>query len=238
MPQCVSYSACALVSEIQRLREIVAKLRAPDGCPWDIEQTHQSLSRCLVEETSEVLETIDNLDMPAMREELGDLLLQVVMHSQIAEESKSFDLEDVACEINEKLIRRHPHVFGEGAELESADEVLARWDEIKAAEKVAKGLPANKRKIFRDLPPRLPALLFALDVFKRADKAGLADTTSCNEPGENGSEGESDETKMGRKLFLLVSECRKAGIDPESALRRYTSEIVEKLEQQASLEKH
>jgi len=114
------------VSEIQRLREIVAKLRAPDGCPWDIEQTHQSLSCCLVEETSEVLETIDNEDMPAMREELGDLLLQVVMHSQIAEESESFDLEDVAREINEKLIRRHPHVFGEGAELESADEVLAR----------------------------------------------------------------------------------------------------------------
>ena len=172
-----------------------------------------------------------------MREELGDLLLQVVMHSQIAEESNSFDLEDVAREINEKLIRRHPHVFGEGAELESADEVLARWDEIKAAEKVAKGLPANKRKIFRDLPPRLPALLFALDVFKRADKAGLAAKASWNEPVENSSEGEPDENKMGRELFLLVSACRKAGVDPESALRRYASEIVEELEPQSSLEK-
>ena len=105
------------MSEIQRLREIVAKLRAPDGCPWDIEQTHRSLSRCLIEETSEVLETIDDLDMSAMREELGDLLLQVVMHSQIAEESESFDLEDVAREINEKLIRRHPHVFGKGTRI-------------------------------------------------------------------------------------------------------------------------
>ena len=225
------------MSEIQRLREIVAKLRAPDGCPWDIEQTHQSLSRCLVEETSEVLETIDNQDMPAMREELGDLLLQVVMHSQIAEESNSFDLEDVAREINEKLIRRHPHVFGEGAELESADEVLARWDEIKAAEKVAKGLPANKRKIFRDLPPRLPALLFALDVFKRADKAGLAAKASWNDPEGNTSGVEPAENKMGRELFLLVSACRKAGVDPESALRRYASEIVEELEPQSSLEK-
>ena len=225
------------MNEIQRLREIVAKLRAPDGCPWDIEQTHQSLSGCLVEETSEVLETIDNQDMPAMREELGDLLLQVVMHSQIAEESNSFDLEDVAREINEKLIRRHPHVFGEGAELESADEVLARWDEIKAAEKVAKGLPANKRKIFRDLPPRLPALLFALDVFKRAEKAGLEAKASSNETEGNASDTASDENKMGRELFLLVSACRKAGIDPEAALRRYASEIVEELEPQSSLEK-
>jgi XTP/dITP diphosphohydrolase/tetrapyrrole methylase family protein/MazG family protein len=212
-------------------------LRAPDGCPWDIEQTHQSLSCCLVEETSEVLETIDNEDMPAMREELGDLLLQVVMHSQIAEESESFDLEDVAREINEKLIRRHPHVFGEGAELESADEVLARWDEIKAAEKVAKGLPINKRKIFRDLPPRLPALLFALDVFKRAEKAGLEAKASSNETEGNASDTASDENKMGRELFLLVSACRKAGIDPEAALRRYASKIVEELEPQASLEK-
>ena len=225
------------MSEIQRLREIVAKLRAPDGCPWDIEQTHQSLSRCLVEETSEVLETIDNQDMPAMREELGDLLLQVVMHSQIAEEAESFDLEDVAREINEKLIRRHPHVFGEGAELESADEVLARWDEIKAAEKAAKGVSTDKRKIFRDLPPRLPALLFALDVYKRADKAGLAAKASWNEPEGNTSEAEPDEGKMGRELFLLVSACRKAGVDPESALRRYASEMVEQLEPQSSLEK-
>jgi len=225
------------VSEIQRLREIVAKLRAPDGCPWDIEQTHRSLSRCLIEETSEVLETIDDLDMSAMREELGDLLLQVVMHSQIAEESESFDLEDVAREINEKLIRRHPHVFGKGAELESAVEVLARWDEIKAAEKAAKGLPVNERKIFRDLPPRLPALLFALDVFKRAEKAGLVDTASWNETDGNRLEGDSNEDRMGRKLFLLVSECRKAGMDPESALRRYASKMIEELEPQASLEK-
>lgn len=225
------------MSEIQRLREIVAKLRAPDGCPWDIEQTHQSLSRCLVEETSEVLETIDNQNMPAMREELGDLLLQVVMHSQIAEEAESFDLEDVAREINEKLIRRHPHVFGEGAELESADEVLARWDEIKVAEKAAKGVSPDKRKIFRDLPPRLPALLFALDVYKRADKAGLAAKASWNEPERNTSEAEPDEGKMGRELFLLVSACRKAGVDPESALRRYASEMVEELEPQSSLEK-
>jgi len=212
-------------------------LRAPDGCPWDIEQTHRSLSRCLIEETSEVLETIDDLDMSAMREELGDLLLQVVMHSQIAEESESFDLEDVAREINEKLIRRHPHVFGKGAELESAVEVLARWDEIKAAEKAAKGLPVNERKIFRDLPPRLPALLFALDVFKRAEKAGLVDTASWNETDGNRLEGDSNEDRMGRKLFLLVSECRKAGMDPESALRRYASKMIEELEPQASLEK-
>ena len=221
---------------IEKLMAVVAQLRNPEGgCPWDLAQTHQSLLPYVLEEAHEVADALRSGDDTELSDELGDLLLQVVLHAQIAAERQAFDLAQIAEGISAKLVRRHPHVFGEGAELESADEVLARWDEIKAAEKVAKGLPINKRKIFRDLPPRLPALLFALDVFKRADKAGLADTTSCNEPGENSSEGESDETKMGHKLFLLVSECRKAGVDPESALRRYTSEIVEELEPQASL---
>ena len=101
------------MSEIQRLRNIVAKLRAPDGCPWDREQTHHSLVQCLVEEVSEVIEAIDNQDSTAMEEELGDLLLQVVMHARLAEEEGKFDLEAVACGIADKLIRRHPHVFGE-----------------------------------------------------------------------------------------------------------------------------
>ena len=101
------------MSEIQRLRQIVTQLRAPDGCPWDREQTHHSLLRCLVEEVSEVLEAVDNNDFELMEEELGDLLLQVVMHACLAEEQNRFDFEDVARGISDKLIRRHPHVFGD-----------------------------------------------------------------------------------------------------------------------------
>ena len=222
-------AACGAVSEIQRLREIVAKLRAPDGCPWDREQTHQSLARCLVEETSEVLETIDADDHENMQEELGDLLLQIVMHAQLAEEVGSFDLEGVGREINEKLIRRHPHVFGKGADLESTDQVLARWDEIKAAEKAKKGKTRGVDEIFNDLPPALPALLYALDVYKRADKAGLAEEGAW-EDAEVAPLAESlTEETAGEELFLLVAACRQRGIDPESALRRYAAKVVEEL---------
>ena len=134
---------CARVSEIQRLRDIVFKLRAPDGCPWDREQTHLSLSRCLVEEASEVLEAIDCDDSELMEEELGDLLLQVVMHACLAEEVGRFDLEDAARGINEKLIRRHPHVFGDDAgQINSSAEVLDRWEQIKSEEKRT-GLPVT-----------------------------------------------------------------------------------------------
>ena len=155
------------MSEIQRLRNIVAKLRSPDGCPWDIEQTHHSLVRCLVEEVSEVIEAIDNLDSTSMEEELGDLLLQVVMHARLAEEDGNFDLEDVARGIADKLIRRHPHVFGDDKDkMQSSEEVIDRWELIKAKEKEDSGKSNEPFKIFKDLPPRLPSLLFAFDIYK------------------------------------------------------------------------
>ena len=112
------------MEEVNALKKTVANLREPGGCPWDQEQTHQSLTICLVEECSELLEAIDNLDFELMREELGDLLLQVVMHARLAEEEGHFNFEDVARDIDAKLIRRHPHVFGEGIHLESSGEVL------------------------------------------------------------------------------------------------------------------
>ncbi|MGY8713297.1 MAG: MazG family protein, partial [Verrucomicrobiia bacterium] len=162
------------MSEIQRLRNIVTQLRAPDGCPWDREQTHQSLLRCLVEEVSEVLEAVDNNDFELMEEELGDLLLQVVMHACLAEEDKRFDLEDVARGISDKLIRRHPHVFGEKDErVETSGEVVDRWELIKAEEKKQKNGDNEKVSIFKNLPPRLPALLFANDIYKRVVKNKL-----------------------------------------------------------------
>ena len=125
---------CIAVIAIDELLETMARLRAQDGCPWDREQDHQSIAECLVDECSELLETIDRLDMDHMREELGDVLLQVVFHSQLARESGHFDFEAVAREINDKLIRRHPHVFGEGS-LDTSDQVLHQWDAIKALEK-------------------------------------------------------------------------------------------------------
>src|SRR5580698_9839091 len=129
------------MSAIDDLCSTVARLRAPDGCPWDREQTHQTLTRCLIDECSELLDTIDRMDLPHMREELGDVLIQVIFHAQLAEEAGRFDLEDVAREVNEKLIRRHPHVFGDG-KLETSAQVLTQWDLIKAREKPAPGASA------------------------------------------------------------------------------------------------
>ena len=219
------------MSEIQRLRQIVIQLRAPDGCPWDREQTHHSLLRCLVEEVSEVLEAVDNNDFELMEEELGDLLLQVVMHACLAEEQNHFDFEDVARGISDKLIRRHPHVFGEKAEkVDTTVEVIDRWELIKAEEKKKKFGENEKISIFKNLPPRLPALLFANDIYKRVAKNGLEGKGEWEESNANGSAQELNEGLAGKALFELVAACQKSGIDPELALRKFSSAQVKKLE--------
>ncbi len=225
------HSQYSRVSEIQRLREIVEKLRAPDGCPWDQEQTHDSLVRCLIEEVSETLEAIDKEDYELMEEELGDLLLQVVFHALLAEEKSKFDLEDVARGINEKLIRRHPHVFGdEDDRMKTADEVLNRWEKIKAEEKRSRGIPTHESKIFKNLPPQLPALLYAVDIYKRAEKANLLDQGDWSESNITDFASELDEETAGRAFFEWVGACKKAGLDPESALRKFASNQVNQLE--------
>lgn len=219
------------MSEIQRLRQIVTQLRAPDGCPWDREQTHHSLLRCLVEEVSEVLEAVDNNDFELMEEELGDLLLQVVMHACLAEEQNRFDFEDVARGISDKLIRRHPHVFGDKAEkVDTTGEVIDRWELIKAEEKKKKFGENEKISIFKNLPPRLPALLFANDIYKRVAKNGLEEKGEWEENNASGSAQELNEELAGKALFELVAACQKSGIDPELALRRFSSAQVKKLE--------
>ena len=227
-----SFTEYARVSEIQRLREIVFKLRAPDGCPWDREQTHKSLARCLVEEASELLEAIDDDDAVLMEEELGDLLLQVVMHACLAEEVGRFELEDVARGINEKLIRRHPHVFGDESErVSDSSEVLDRWELIKAQEKIENHGGNVPAKLFKDLPPRLPALLFALDVYKRASKENLESSGSWEDEEVEKLAVGMDEDQAGKFLFELVGACRKSGVDPESALRRFASNQMSLLEE-------
>lgn len=211
------------MSAIEDLQKTVARLRGPGGCPWDIEQTHQSLCACLVEECAELLDTIDRADFPHMREELGDLLLQVVMHAQMASEARHFDFEAVAREVNEKLIRRHPHVFGDES-LADSEAVLSRWEDIKAAEKKQGPQPESS---FKHLPSQLPALIYAREIEKQIAKKnlpanGLLDITQI-EAHSNGL----TEAEAGAKLFTIVAACRRAGIDPESALRRHATEIKE-----------
>ena len=219
------------MSAVEDLRRTVARLRAPGGCPWDIEQTHQSLAVCLIEECAELLDTIDRLDMEHMREELGDVLIQVVFHAQLAEEKGLFDLEAVAREINEKLIRRHPHVFGTG-KLDTSAQVITQWEQIKATEKKNGNQPVATG-VFKRQPPALPSLLNALEVYKQIHKkklpaAGVVDEARVAQLADGLSEAEA-----GRRLFELAAACRQAGIDPESALRRETLRVTTDVEAQA-----
>lgn len=206
----------------------MARLRAPDGCPWDQEQTHASLVRCLIDEVSELIDTIDRADYPHMREELGDVLIQVVFHAQIAAEKGVFNFDDVARDINEKLIRRHPHVFGSG-KLETAEQVIVEWEKIKATEK-KHGPAANAAKVFKELPPRLPALMFAEAVWKQIEKkrlpaGGAVDTAQVAALGR-----QLDDAILGRMLFELTAAARAKGLDPEGALRRHASEVMQRIE--------
>lgn len=208
----------------------MAHLRSPEGCPWDQEQTHQSLSRCMVEEVSEVLEAIDDQDMELMEEELGDLLLQVIFHAQIAAESGSFNMEDVARGICDKLIRRHPHVFGdEKGTIDNADKVVDRWEQVKAEEKKQKGETDIRDSIFKKLPPRLPALLFAYDIYKRVDRAGLNKSMTIDDEKIECISRDLDEHNAGKVLFEMVAACRKVGIDPEASLRSFASNEVNRM---------
>jgi len=184
-----------------------------------------------VEEASEVFEAIVSDDSDLLDEDLGDLLLQVVMHACLAEEVGRFDLEDVARGINEKLIRRHPHVFGDDAgQINSSAEVLDRWEQIKSEEKKNRSSGDRTPKLFKDLPPRLPALLFAHDVYKRALKAELESEGEWDDLMARDFSDGLDENSAGRALFQLVGACRRSGIDPEAALRRFSSRQVSLLE--------
>lgn len=204
----------------------MTRLRAPGGCPWDQEQTHQSLTEALVEETAELLEAIDTGDMALMREELGDVLLQVVFHSELASEAGLFDFDDVAREINEKLVRRHPHVFGD-LSLEDTAAVLVNWEKIKAEEKKDKPAP---KTVLKPLPPRLSSLLFASDTYKHIRRENL-DTYLPDGLAES-AEATADitEDELGEALFSLAAAAESARIDPEAALRRYTHKLRQQIE--------
>jgi XTP/dITP diphosphohydrolase/tetrapyrrole methylase family protein/MazG family protein len=213
---------------IDLLLATTARLRAPDGCPWDREQTHRTICDCLVEEVAELVQAIDRNDVENLREELGDLLFHIAMHAQMAAEAGQFTFDDVAREVNEKMVRRHPHVFGDGAKLGSSDAVVTQWEQIKLKEKGAK-----KPTVFKDLPPSLNALLTAREVWKQVRKKQLAVGATVDVPAVDAQSKGLTEDSAGSRLFELVAACRDAGIDPDSALRRHTARVVAEAERLA-----
>jgi len=215
------------MSAIEELRQTIARLRGPGGCPWDQEQTHGSLVRCLIDEVSELIDTIDRLDLPHMREELGDVLIQVLFHAQLAEEAGHFDLEDVAREVNDKLVRRHPHVFGEN-KLGTSEQVLVQWEQIKAGEK-KNGVGATG-SVFKPQPPRLPALMFAESVWKRIQEKKLPVPASVDGAQVEALGRQLDEAMLGRMLFEIAAAARSRGLDPEGALRLHTTKVMRDVE--------
>jgi MazG family protein len=214
---------------IDLLIETTARLRAPDGCPWDREQTHRTICDCLVEEVAELVQAIDRNDDANLREELGDLLFHVVMHAQMASEAGKFTFDDVAREVNEKMVRRHPHVFGDGAKLGTADAVVTQWEQIKLKEK-----GAAKPSVFKELPSSLNAILTAREVWKQVRKKQLAVGPTVEVSKVDACSKDLTEDEAGRRLFELVAACRDAGIDPDSALRRQTSKVVAEAEARAA----
>jgi len=235
------------------LVQLMAKLRAPDGCPWDRKQTHESLKPYLLEETYEVLETIDKQDESKLREELGDLLLQILFHTQIAAERKAFSVEDVMQLLADKLVRRHPHIFGpKGDGSLTPDQVYSNWEQIKKSEREKTG---RSESVLDGVPKTLPALLRAFQIQARASRVGfdwpqhgegvhqvldkvkeeieeLTDAYGTREQRAGESEQAAAqrhlEDEMGDVLFSLVNLTRFLKVNPEDALRRATDRFADR----------
>jgi len=201
-------------ARLETLLELMAKLRSPDGgCPWDLEQTFETIAPYTIEEAYEVDDAIRRKDWSDLRDELGDLLLQVVFHAQIARESGLFAFDDVVETLSEKLVRRHPHVFGD-ASADDADEVLRAWEEHKRAERIARGADPHGA-----VPLGLPSLLRAAKLAKRGARAGfepLADPLAADVAARL-ADGGAD--RLGEFLFALSAAAAARGVDAESALR-------------------
>lgn len=242
------------------LVQLMARLRAPDGCPWDRKQTHESLKPYLVEEAYEVLEAIDDTDIARLREELGDILLQVIFHAQIGTEQEKFSIEDVIHSLAEKLIRRHPHVFGTAEQKQeglNADDVKVRWEQIKRNEREEKGQDSSA---LDGVPKTLPALLRAYQVQARAARVGfdwsnltpvlgkleeelqefrdaMAASTAAT-PSTSTQAKEHVESELGDVLFTIVNIARFLKINPEEALRKTINRFIDRfqyIEAQAAL---
>lgn len=223
--------------DLTPLVEVMDNLRSPGGCPWDIEQTHASLKRYAVEEVYEVLEAIDLGDMDKLCDELGDLLLQVVFHARIAEEQDSFSMQDVIDGVTAKMLRRHPHVFGNGV-ADTADDVMVNWEQIKLSEQ------AGQQRVSRldGVPMGLPALMRAFKLQAKAKKIGfdwerIEDVWEkvCEETAEfqevyQQNNNDKMEAELGDLLFAVVNVARFSGIEPETALHRTNNKFLRRFQ--------
>lgn len=205
----------------QRLVSVMGRLRSPNGCPWDREQTHASLAVHLLEETYEALDSIDREDMGELREELGDLMLQVVFHSELAREEKEFEVAEVIEDLLAKLVHRHPHVFAE-VQVKGAEEVVVNWERLKRESK-------RRTSLADGIPRSLPALLYAYKIQRRSDRSDGEGSATADEIGELAlaAERETSEEAIGSLLYAVVDLARRAGIDPESALRKRVAAAIE-----------
>jgi len=232
------------MSRFAELVEVVRRLRGPDGCPWDREQTPQSLRGCLLEEAYETLDALDRHDTADLRDELGDLLLQIVFQATMAAESDEFTIDEVIDGIVAKMTRRHPHVFG-GATVTGTDEVLRNWSKIKSAERAAKGATTDT-SVLSGLPPELPALHAAHRTGEKAARVGF-DWPNVEEIFSKlheevdelkealletpaASEGSRIEQEVGDLLFVAVNIARFLRIDPETALRKTNQKFVSRFQ--------
>jgi tetrapyrrole methylase family protein/MazG family protein len=223
-------------TSMDRLVKVVDRLLGPGGCPWDQKQTHDSLKKYLLEEAYEVIEAIETKDVDALREELGDLLLQPVMHGQISRAAGGFDTFDSASAIVDKLIRRHPHVFGD-LDVRDADEVLRNWDQIKKREK-----GDETRSVLAGVPRSMPSLHRAYEVSKRAVRSGFEwpdvngvfekmaeEERELREAIESGDR-EHIESEVGDLLFTIVNLARWSKVDPEEALRKMVDRFTRRFQ--------
>lgn len=221
------------MSSIEDFIKTVAKLRAPDGCPWDKEQTHKSLKKYLIEETYETIDAIDKNDSAELKEELGDILLQIVLHAQIASESKEFSFNEIAESINKKMISRHPHVFSNTV-VKNAEEVMVNWEKLKQEEK------PDQKDIFSNIPKSLPALLKALKVSKKVAKVGFewqneselweklkSEVAELKEVCKL-EEKEKQVEELGDLLFMIVNIARWYKLDPEESLNKGIKKFIKR----------
>ena len=210
-----------MTSELLRLREVMDKLRSPGGCPWDAEQTHQSLLKYLLEESYEFIESVENNDRQDMQEELGDLLLQVYFHSREAEEdtNQPFNIEDVAKSVADKLIRRHPHVFA-GTKVDNSQDVLENWEKQKALEK-------GRSSIIDGVPLAQPALPLAAKVVYRINKLNYS--LPISQPIKLSDQTNQDQ--FGEILLGLIAQAVEKGLDPEAALRGATKSLIAQIQE-------
>jgi len=231
----------------ERLVEIMRALRAPDGCPWDREQTHASLRPFVLEETYEVLEAIERGEPAHLCEELGDFLFEAVFLAQISEEAGDFAIGDAIDAICNKLVRRHPHVFERqsGDPALTSGQVIEKWETLKAKERAAAGAPAKTKTTLSGVPKTLPSLLRAYEVSFRAAAVGFdwakpddvldkieEEVAEVRREVESGATGDLSraEEEMGDLLFAIANLSRKLGIEPEAALRRATDKFTTRFE--------